>query len=101
MTRPAPSVSMLDTRSVSIHYDSMVLHYYIVPTGESLAKVIPLYKGKCKESITKYRPISLLSNIAKILEKVVHKRLLSFLTRCDILYNSQYGFRPNCSTIYN
>ena len=30
---------------------------------------------------------------------MVHKGLLSFLTRCGILYNSQYGFRPNCSTI--
>ena len=71
----------------------------IVPNAMKLAKVIPIYKGKCKESFTNYRPISLLSNISKILEKVVHKRLLSFLTRCGILYNSQYGFRPNCSTI--
>ena len=71
----------------------------IVPNAMKLAKVIPIYKGKCKESFTNYRPISLLSNISKILEKVVHKRLLSFLTRCGILYNSQCGFRPNCSTI--
>ena len=70
-----------------------------VPNPMKLAKVIPVYKGKCKESLTNYRPISLLLNISKIQEKVVHKRLLSFLTRCDIVYNSQYGFRPNCSTI--
>ena len=78
---------------------NMSLERGIVPNAMKLAKVIPIYKGKCKESFTKYRPISLLSNISKILEKVVHKRLLSFLTRCGILYNSQYGFRPNCSTI--
>ena len=77
----------------------MSLERGIVPNAMKLAKVIPIYKGKCKESFTNYRPISLLSNISKILEKVVYKRLLSFLTRCGILYNSQYGFRPNCSTI--
>ena len=41
----------------------------------------------------------MLSNISKVLEKVVHKRLYSFLTRCDILCDKQYGFRPNRSTI--
>ena len=65
-----------------------------------LAKVIPIYKAKSKESLGNYRPISLLSNISNILEKAVHKRLYSFLCRHDILYNSQYGFRPNHSTTH-
>ena len=64
-----------------------------------LAKVIPIFKAKSKESFNNYRPISLLSNISKVLEKVVHKKLYSFLTRCDILCDKQYGFRPNRSTI--
>ena len=34
-----------------------------------------------------------------MLEKVVHKRLYSFLTCCDILCDKQCGFRPNRSTI--
>ena len=46
-------------------------------------------KAKSKESLGNYRPISLLPNISKILEKAVHKRLYSFLCRHDILYNSQ------------
>ena len=46
-----------------------------VPDAMKLAKVIPIYKAKSKESLGNYRPISLLSNISKILEKAVHKRL--------------------------
>ena len=71
-----------------------------VPDAMKLAKVISIYKAKSKESLGNYRPISLLSNISNILEKVVHKRLHSFLCRHDILYNSQYGFRPNHSTTH-
>ena len=77
----------------------MSLDQGIVPDAMKLAKVIPIFKAKSKESFNNYRPISLLSNISKVLEKVVHKRLYSFLTRCDILCDKQYGFRPNRSTL--
>jgi len=46
-----------------------------------------------------YRPISLLPSLSKILEKIVHERLYSFLCKQDILYENQYGFRPKHSTI--
>ena len=41
----------------------------------------------------------LLSNISKKLEKVVHKRLYSFTTKHEILYDGQYGLRSKRSTI--
>ena len=78
---------------------NMSLEQGVVPDGMKLAKVIPIYKAKSRESFTNYRPISLLSNISKILEKVVHRRLYSFIEKHDILYNGQYGFRPGRSTI--
>ena len=78
---------------------NMSLQQGIVPDNMKLARVIPIHKNKCKELFTNYRPISLLSNISKIMEKVVHKRLYSFLQKHDILYASQYGFRPSYSTI--
>jgi len=43
-------------------------------------------------------PISLLPSFSKILEKVVHKRLSSFVAKHNLLYGSQYGFRPKHST---
>ena len=69
----------------------------IVPNAMKLAKVIPIYKAK--QEFNNYRPISLLSNISKLLERVVHDRLYSFLTKYNVLYDSQYGFRPKGSTI--
>ena len=68
----------------------------VVPNSCKIAKVVPIYKAKDKESFTNYRPISLLPSASKLLEKVMHKRVYSFLK--DILYQSQYGFRPGHST---
>jgi retron-type reverse transcriptase len=69
-----------------------------VPSSLKLAKVVPIYKAKNKEEFNNYRPVSLLPCISKILEKVIHKRLYNFLLLNDVLYKSQYGFRPKHST---
>ncbi len=46
----------------------------------------------------KYRPISLLSTINKIMEKIMYKRLITFLNTHNILYNYQFGFCKKHST---
>ena len=71
----------------------------LVPDAMKLARVIPIHKSKSKQEFNNYRPISLLSSISKVLEKVVHNRLYSFLTKHNLLYCRQYGFRPKRSTI--
>ena len=45
--------------------------------------------------VINYRPIFLLIIISKVLGKIIHKRVYSFLEWNNILYNSQYGFRTN------
>ena len=37
--------------------------------------------------------------MSKILEKIIHNRLYTFLNSQNIFYHSQYGFRPKHSTI--
>ena len=69
-----------------------------VPTSMKIAKVIPVYKSKAKNTFTNYRPISLLPNISKILEKIVHIRLYHFLELHNVLFTNQFGFRPNHTT---
>ena len=69
-----------------------------VPDSLKLAKVVAIHKGKAKNEFTNYRPISLLPAVSKLLEKIVHKRLMFFFERYDLLYKNQYGFRPNRST---
>ena len=62
--------------------------------------MIPIFKNADPLECTNYRPISLTSNISKILEKLVYKRLYHFLDLNEILYNNQYGFKNNHSAIH-
>jgi len=70
----------------------------IHPDKLKIAKVIPIFKKGSKLIPSNYRPISLLSNINKIIEKLVYPRVFSFLEDNKILYKHQYGFRPKHST---
>ena len=65
-----------------------------------VAKVIPIHKKDSKLEYSNYRPLSPLSNIDKILEKLMHNRLMKFLTEQKILYLKQFGFRKNFSTAH-
>ena len=62
------------------------------------AKVIPIFKKGNTKNADNYRPISLLSNFSKILEKIVHRRLYSFFNNSNLLSNHQFGFRQGHST---
>ena len=62
-----------------------------------LAEVVPLYKGKEHYLEMNYRPISLLTTISKVLEKIVYQRIYSFLQNTGQLYDNQYGFRESHS----
>ena len=70
----------------------------IVPIKLKSANVIPVYKKDSQFSLSNDRPISLLSIVSKLLEKLMCKRLLNFLEKEKILFDSQFGFRTNHST---
>ena len=72
----------------------------IVPTYMKIAKVVPIYKSSDSTILKKYRPVNLLPTFSKLLEKIVFKQLMSFLTGQNILYDHQYGFRPKHSIIH-
>ena len=63
------------------------------------ATVIPLQKAGDKSDVNNLRPVFLLPLPGKILEKLVHKKLLHFLEMNNLLDHNQGGFRPNRSTI--
>lgn len=69
-----------------------------VPNCFKVADVCPIYKSGGKHKVSNYRPISLLSSLAKILEKVVNKRLLDYLEKHNVLSPNQFGFRSKKST---
>ena len=65
-----------------------------------IVKVIPIHKGGSTQDVNNYRPISLLSIFDKIIEKIMHKQLYAFLEYHNILFQNQFGFRRNNSTVY-
>ena len=70
----------------------------IYPDILKISKVIPIHKKESKIEVSNYRPISLLSNINKILEKLIFNRLYKFLELHNCIYQQQYGFRAKYST---
>ena len=70
------------------------------PDKLKIAKVIPVFKSGIKEDCSNYRPISLLPQFSKILEKLFNSRLSAFIDKNNIINPSQYGFRENMSTTY-
>ena len=64
----------------------------VFPSVLKTEKVIPVFIKDSKLDYSNYHPISLLSNIEKILEKLMYKRLYTFLNNNNI-YNLQFGFR--------
>ena len=71
----------------------------IFPNDMKTAKVIPVFKSGDRLQFSKYRPISLLPQFSKILEKIFNKRLMSFIENHHVLTDRQYGFRSNHSTL--
>ena len=68
----------------------------IYPDSLKIARVKPIFKGGKKNLITSYRPISILTQLNRIFEKILRDRLYEFMK--DKLYRKQFGFRPKNST---
>ena len=58
-----------------------------------LAEVVPLFKSRERYLETNYRPISLLTTLSKILEKLVCSRVYTFLDKTGQIVSTQYGFQ--------
>lgn len=70
----------------------------IFPDCLKKATVIPLHKGDSKLIASNYRPVSLLSNIGKLLELLIHSRIQKFLDSKNAIFQNQFGFRKGHST---
>ena len=63
-----------------------------------MARVIPLYKNGQRNIPGNYRPISVLPAISKIMERIMYDQLYNYLTKFELLSDSQFGFRKSHST---
>ena len=88
-TEICPIITHLFNRSLSDGYFPNIL---------KKSKVIPLYKSGDRKKPENYRPISLLPQLSKILERLIKNRILNFINKHNIINDCQYGFRNNIST---
>lgn len=77
---------------------NLIIQTGIYPNCLKLAKVIPIFKSGDPSKPDNYRPISTLSVLNKIFEKLLINRMVHFLDIHNILYSMQYGFRSGSST---
>lgn len=73
------------------------LQYF--PATWKIAKIVPISKaGKASDNAGGYRPISLLSSISKVYEKVLKEKILKVVYNKKIFPDQQFGFRTFHST---
>lgn len=71
----------------------------IFPKCLKIGIIKPLYKqAGDKMDVKNYRPISLISNLAKLFEKTIKTRLSEFFDKFGILSDRQFGFAKGKST---
>ena len=86
----SPSLTKLFNRSLSKG---------IYPTDWKMAKVLPIFKNGKKCDLSNYRPISIISAVAKVFGRTIYDQFYSYLTSNNLLSNYQSGFRASYSTV--
>lgn len=70
-----------------------------LPTLWKISFVTPVHKSDNKSNVKNYRPISIMSIIPKLFEKLITKKLM-YLCK-NIIIEEQHGFREKRSTVTN
>ena len=66
------------------------------PERWKVSSMVPVFKNVGERSTAKnYRPVSLLSVVSKIFEKLVNNRIVDHLEKYGIFSDFQYGFRSS------
>ena len=69
------------------------------PQSWKHANVTPIHKKGDRQCKTNYRPISLLSNMSKVPERIIYNRLFEHCRKNNLLTEKNSGFKPFDSTI--
>ena len=83
---------------ISIIFNSFLANG-IFPDDWKSARVTPLFKHCERSDIDNYRPISVISIIGKVFERIIYNQLFAYLSDHNILSRHQSGFRALHSTV--
>ena len=81
-----------------LHVINSSLRTGSVPALWKKAIIVPLHKSGPTSEPGNFRPISVLSVVGKLTEKVVSDQLLKYVTDNHIISDNQYAYRPRLST---
>ena len=105
----AVAIDQLDSYSVRISAKlvSEPIHHLIMlsimqqkfPRSWKNAKVLPLHKKGCVLERKNYRPVSILSPLSKVLERVIYEQVYSYFSSNKIFHPNIMGYRKNRSTL--
>ena len=108
-TSKSLAVDGLDSYSLKISADIIgpIIHYIVTlsvmqnkfPEPWKYAKVIPIHKKGDVLEKKNYRPVSILSPVSKVLERVVFDQLYHYFSSNKLLHSNSMGFRKNRSTL--
>jgi hypothetical protein len=73
----------------------------IVPEDWKRANVSVIFKKGDKKNPANYRPVSLTSNVGKIMEKIIKEEIVKLLEKNQSIRDSQHGFRNKRSCLTN
>ena len=72
-----------------------------LPTDWKQAIVTPIFKKGCRHDPNNYRPVSLTSQVCKVLEFFVSSSITNFLTQNNLITQHQHGFTRGRSCLTN
>ena len=78
---------------------NMSLRLCKVPQQWKMANIVPIHKKDEKNNVENYRPVSLLSTVGKVMERVIFKYTYNFFRDNFVISVNQSGFLPGKSTV--
>ena len=94
MKEAAPIISVSLATIINKSIDTSIF-----PSNWKITKIFPLFKANDRTDQQNYRPISVLSAVSKVCERVVYDQLYAYLLKHDILTKYQSGFHSIHSTV--
>ena len=70
-----------------------------IPQDWKDANITPLFKKGSRLNPNNYRPVSLTSQVIKLLEKILYDQLMDYITKQDLISCHQHGFQKHCSCV--